>query len=126
MKFIATVTAATLAFAASASAATCTPGLDYCSNVLLDVGEIILPEPTGLLHDTHGNLNQDSSNGDAIRQTLENSGGGNYANDRSSWSGLIFHCNNDHSLTWRSCGEGALCLNQGAGNNDICYVYPVW
>ncbi|OJI87898.1 hypothetical protein ASPTUDRAFT_51550 [Aspergillus tubingensis CBS 134.48] len=105
MKLTAIITAAALAFAASASAATCTPGLDYCSDVLLDV---------------------DPSNSNAISQTLQNSGGGSYANDQYSWYSLIFHCNNDHSLTWRECGYDELCANQGSGRNDICVNAPIF
>ncbi|OJZ83050.1 hypothetical protein ASPFODRAFT_49704 [Aspergillus luchuensis CBS 106.47] len=99
MKVTATIAAVALAFAASTRAATCTPGLDYCSNVLLDV---------------------DPSNRNAISQTLQSSGGGAYANDQSSWKSLIFHCNNDHSLTWRKCDEYEVCANQGSGRNDRC------
>lgn len=126
MKLTAIITAAALAFAASASAATCTPGLDYCSNVLLDVGELALREPTGLLNKADSSSNLDPSNSNAISQTLQNSGGGSYANDQDSWHGLIFHCNNDHSLTWRRCGYDEMCDNQGAGKNDICIIAPYY
>ena len=126
MKLTAIITAAALAFAASASAATCTPGLDYCSDVLLDVGELALREPTGLLNKTESSSNSDPSNSNAISQTLQNSGGGSYANDQYSWYSLIFHCNNDHSLTWRECGYDELCANQGSGRNDICVNAPIF
>ncbi|BCR98347.1 uncharacterized protein AKAW2_40030S [Aspergillus luchuensis] len=105
MKVTATIAAVALAFAASTRAATCTPGLDYCSNVLLDV---------------------DPSNRNAISQTLQSSGGGDYANDQFSWHSLIFHCNIDHSLTWRRCGDLELCANQGSGKNDVCVYAPIF
>lgn len=57
MKVTATITAVALAFAASTRAAKCTPGLDYCSNVLLDVGEIALREHTGLSGKTNSSSN---------------------------------------------------------------------
>lgn len=126
MKVTATIAAVALAFAASTRAATCTPGLDYCSNVLLDVGEIALRELTGLLGKTNMFSNQDPSNRNAISQTLQSSGGGDYANDQFSWHSLIFHCNIDHSLTWRRCGDLELCANQGSGKNDVCVYAPIF
>ncbi|PLB44177.1 hypothetical protein P170DRAFT_479944 [Aspergillus steynii IBT 23096] len=98
MKFTATIVAAALAFTGSVSAATCTPGLDYCTDVLQDV---------------------DGANKDAIRQELRNKGEVFLSNAPGVWSGLLFHCNNDHSISLADkCAGG--CINAGAGKSDIC------
>ncbi|CAK43513.1 uncharacterized protein BO96DRAFT_164007 [Aspergillus niger CBS 101883] len=94
MKFIPALGA--LALAASANAAVtgnCTPGLDYCSSVLGDVG----------------------GNDAAIVDALNRAGQGGNA----PWSGYLFHCNADKSLTASVCVFG--CANQGAGQSDMCF-----
>ncbi|RAH58807.1 hypothetical protein BO85DRAFT_519620 [Aspergillus piperis CBS 112811] len=90
----------TLALSATANAAvtaTCTPGLNYCSGVLEDVG----------------------SNGDAIEDALRRYGLGNNSGHTGLWPYYVFHCNNDHTLTVvEHCQLG--CLNHGKGQNDSC------
>ncbi|GAT20568.1 hypothetical protein RIB2604_00800370 [Aspergillus luchuensis] len=108
MKVTATIAAVALAFAASTRAATCTPGLDYCSNVLLDVGEIALRELTGLLGKTNMFSNQDPSNRNAISQTLQSSGGGDYANDHHAM-GV------DNEYQYRDSYAGTVAPNDPVG-----------
>ncbi|PLB46449.1 hypothetical protein P170DRAFT_477330 [Aspergillus steynii IBT 23096] len=101
MKFITTIATIALAFAGSASAATCTPGVDYCSKTLQDI---------------------DSNNEGAIKSALTIDGEPILANIPAVWHQYIFHCNSDKSLTLAGgCAGG--CEITGQGKNDICHKY---
>ncbi|OJI87899.1 hypothetical protein ABZX51_009703 [Aspergillus tubingensis] len=98
MKLISAITTAALAFAAAGSAAVCTPGLNYCTRVLTDVS---------------------GSNFEAIQRELQRTDNVVLSNTPGLWGGLVFHCNNDHSITEvQRCPGG--CVNAGAGQSDYC------
>ncbi|KAH8423380.1 uncharacterized protein LDX57_001138 [Aspergillus melleus] len=98
MKFTAAIATAALAFAGSATAGPCTAGLDYCTDVL-----------DSLNYGYH----------DAIRQELRNKGEIFISNAPGTWEGLLFHCNNDHTITLKDKCVGG-CWNGGTGKSDIC------
>ncbi|OJJ75277.1 hypothetical protein ASPBRDRAFT_53206 [Aspergillus brasiliensis CBS 101740] len=89
-----------IALIATANAAVtgyCTPGMDYCSGVLDDVGD----------------------NDAAISDALRRSGHANTIQLPGIWNYFLFHCNDDKSLTVvKTCAFP--CHNNGAGQSDSC------
>ncbi|GCB26970.1 hypothetical protein AAWM_09855 [Aspergillus awamori] len=88
---------ALIATANAAVTGYCTPGFNYCSGVLDDVGD----------------------NDAAISDALRRSGHSNVIQWQGLWVYYLFHCNDDQSLTVvQECQSG--CQNNGKGNTDIC------
>lgn len=59
------------------------------------------------------------SNFEAIQRELQRTDNVVLSNTPGLWGGLVFHCNNDHSITEvQRCPGG--CVNAGAGQSDYC------
>ncbi|CAK43518.1 uncharacterized protein AlacWU_07405 [Aspergillus niger] len=90
----------TFALIAAANAAVtghCTPGLNYCSRVLEDVG----------------------GNHAAIADGLTRDGYTSAAQYPVMWNEFLFHCNNDQSISVVGACYGS-CRNNGSGQSDTC------
>ncbi|GKZ26723.1 hypothetical protein AbraIFM66951_007896 [Aspergillus brasiliensis] len=88
---------ALIAIANAAVTGYCTPGLNYCSGVLNDVGD----------------------NNAAISDALRRSGHSSAISYPGVWGYFLFRCNGDQSLdVIQECDLG--CRNNGAGNSDTC------
>ena len=107
---------ALIATANAAVTGYCTPGFNYCSGVLDDVGELGATYIRLIVKyaDT-----QKGDNDAAISDALRRSGHSNVIQWQGLWVYYLFHCNDDQSLTVvQECQSG--CQNNGKGNTDIC------
>lgn len=109
----------TFALIAAANAAVtghCTPGLNYCSRVLEDVGELDSAYTMAFREDTDI---YKGGNHAAIADGLTRDGYTSAAQYPVMWNEFLFHCNNDQSISVVGACYGS-CRNNGSGQSDTC------
>ncbi|PYI02786.1 hypothetical protein BO78DRAFT_422219 [Aspergillus sclerotiicarbonarius CBS 121057] len=95
MNLLSTIIASALAFTVSVHATDCTAGLNYCGEVLLDVGNPMMFAQIEAKY-------PDAYELDIVSPTM-----------------YLWHCNADGSVTMlEKCIWD--CVNAGAGNTDYC------